>query len=201
MLSRLIVFVLTIGSASAACRASAPWSKCACGPLDFPQGTYQLVTGFFNPTTLKAVTDGIMSDVCAQKSVSAITRGVMGGMVTKISASQLLQMLALKDKMDKCLKSAGSSLNRVIDKASAGISSVMASRYQTMKAYGAQQAKGSNCKSAAVLNAMYNKACPMQTSSLVQSGITAVKGKMSAAEWSCIKSTGGAFVRVNLYKT
>ncbi|VDL79270.1 unnamed protein product [Nippostrongylus brasiliensis] len=95
--------------------------------------------------------------------------GVMGGMVTKISASQLLQMLALKDKMDKCLKSAGQK-GEMADqsyKFAPGIR--IPPKMIRMKAYGAQQAKGSNCKSAAVLNAMYTKACPMQTSSLVQS--------------------------------
>ncbi|KAL6742578.1 hypothetical protein Aduo_015717 [Ancylostoma duodenale] len=55
MLLSIVLLFVCVSTASADCVASSPWSKCACGPQDFPQGIYQLVTGFVSPQTIKSV--------------------------------------------------------------------------------------------------------------------------------------------------
>ncbi|RCN39046.1 hypothetical protein ANCCAN_15038 [Ancylostoma caninum] len=180
--------------------ASSPWSRCACGPQDFPQGIFQLVSGFVSPQTIKSLTDGMADNICGQKTMQQIIDALMNSLSTKLTVTQWNSLLTLQSNLNSCLKPYGSSVSTVLSKMSSAFQTALSSQYSTLKSYGASLTKsGATCSS--VRGSIYAKACPMATAGVVQSCITAAKGKMSSGEWSCVKSKCTSLFRFNLYST
>ncbi|RCN36881.1 hypothetical protein ANCCAN_17241, partial [Ancylostoma caninum] len=177
----IVLLFVCVSSAFADCVASSPWSRCACGPQDFPQGIFQLVTGFVSPQTIKSLTDGMADNICGQKTMQQVIDALMNSLSTKLTVTQWNSLLTLQSNLNSCLKPYGSSVS-------------------TLKSYGASLTKsGATCSS--VRGSIYAKACPMATAGVVQSCITAAKGKMSSGEWSCVKAKCTSLFRFNLYST
>ncbi|EYC30129.1 hypothetical protein Y032_0005g2466 [Ancylostoma ceylanicum] len=71
MLFSIVLLLVSVSTASTDCVASSPWSRCSCGPQDFPQGIYQLVTGFVSPQTIKSVSQlKYTTIICTSKTSS-----------------------------------------------------------------------------------------------------------------------------------
>ncbi|KAL6726083.1 hypothetical protein Aduo_008090 [Ancylostoma duodenale] len=113
----------------ATCTASTDWTTCQCAIEDGPKGAFQLVTGFFSLKILKQFIDVAAEDICNEKTMTQIKDDILKAIPSKLTPSQLAEFTSAKKELDNCLKPLGSSVDKVIDKASTPLSSYLNRRY------------------------------------------------------------------------
>uniref|UniRef100_A0A1I7XII1 Secreted protein n=1 Tax=Heterorhabditis bacteriophora TaxID=37862 RepID=A0A1I7XII1_HETBA len=163
--------------------ASSPWTNCGCGQIDFPQGVFQIITGFVSTSIIKSIGDVAMADVCNQKNISTITNDVMNSLSTKLSLSKWNALLTIKSNVDKCTKPYNSSTNTVLSKMGSVFQSKLSSNVTSLasKAASLKSSSGKTCSN--LLPNMYQMSCPLLKQSVVAYIMKAVQAKLTSNEW------------------
>ncbi|EYC39877.1 hypothetical protein Y032_0638g980 [Ancylostoma ceylanicum] len=131
--------------------------------------------------------------------MTQIKDDILKAIPSKLSPSQLAEFTSSKKELDNCLKPLGSSVDKVIDKASTPLSAYLNNDYTKLKKFAADTTKKTGKKCNATLEEMYKQACPLLKEDYVRKGVQAVKPKLTAQEWKCLQDKGAKLFRWNRY--
>ncbi|EYC39874.1 hypothetical protein Y032_0638g978 [Ancylostoma ceylanicum] len=193
------LFLSMLFTCSEACQISKDWKTCKCPIEDGPMGAFQLVSGYFTPKILKQLIDVAAESICNQRTMKQIKDDILKAIPLKLSISQMLEFTAMKKGADNCLKSLGSNIDKLIDKASNPLSAYLNKDYNKLKKLGLDTTKKTGKKCNAILPDLYKQACPMLTEHYVKKGIQAVKPKLAPQEWKCLVEKAAKLVRWTRY--